>query len=38
MPRGSRVGQICFGYELVSTQGSPAKFKIDRFSITSKRG
>jgi hypothetical protein len=38
MPRSSTVGQICFGYEIVSTQGSPARFKIDRFSITSKRG
>ena len=38
MPGGSTVGQICFGYEIVSTQGSPARFKIDRFSIRSQRG
>jgi hypothetical protein len=37
LPHDSRVGQICFGYEIVSTQGSPARFKVDRFSITSTR-
>lgn len=35
--RGSTVGQICFGYEIVSTDGSPATFKIDRFAIRSTR-
>jgi Glycosyl hydrolase family 12 len=37
LARGSTLGQICFGYEIVSTGGSPATFKIDRFSVTSKR-
>jgi hypothetical protein len=37
MKRGSTVGQVCFGYEIVSTAGSPAKFKVDRFSVTSRR-
>jgi hypothetical protein len=35
--RGSTVGQICFGYEVVSTGGTFHKFKIDRFSITSRQ-
>jgi hypothetical protein len=37
MPHGSRVGQICFGYEVVSTGGTLHRFKIDRFSIASPR-
>jgi hypothetical protein len=35
--KGSTVGQICFGYEIVSTGGTFHRFKIDRFSITSPR-
>jgi hypothetical protein len=35
--RGSTIGQICFGYEIVSTNGAPHRFKIDRFSINSPR-
>ena len=35
--RGSTVGQVCFGFEIVSTNGSPARFKVDRFSISSSR-
>ena len=35
--RGSTVGQVDFGYEIVSTGGSSARFKIDRFSVTSTR-
>jgi hypothetical protein len=31
------LGQVCFGYEIVSTGGAPARFKIDRFSVTSSR-
>lgn len=31
---GSRIRQICFGYEIVSTHGAFHRFKIDRFSIT----
>ncbi|MBO0847279.1 MAG: hypothetical protein J2P22_17905 [Nocardioides sp.] len=31
---GSRISQICFGYEIVSTHGAFHRFKIDRFSIT----
>jgi hypothetical protein len=34
MPRGSKVGQICFGYEIVSTGAVFHRFKIDRFSIS----
>jgi hypothetical protein len=37
MPQGSTVGQICFGYEIVSTGGTAHRFKIDRFSISSSR-
>jgi hypothetical protein len=37
LPHGSTVGQIDFGYEIVSTKGKPHTFKIDRFSVTSKR-
>jgi|tagenome__1003787_1003787.scaffolds.fasta_scaffold20633900_2 hypothetical protein len=35
--KGSTVGQICFGYEIVSTGGTFHRFKIDRFSIRSPR-
>jgi hypothetical protein len=35
--RSATLGQICFGFEVVSTGGSPATFKVDRFSVTSKR-
>lgn len=37
VPRRSTLGQVCFGYEIVSTKGSPATFKVDRFSVSSKR-
>jgi hypothetical protein len=37
LPHGSRVGQICFGYEVVSTDGAFHRFKIDQFSIASPR-
>jgi hypothetical protein len=37
LPQGSTVGQICFGYEIVSTGGTSQRFKIDRFSIASPR-
>jgi len=37
MRKGSTVGQVCFGYEVVSTGGSFHRFKIDQFSITSSR-
>jgi hypothetical protein len=37
MPQGSTVGQICFGYEIVSTGGTAHRFKIDRFSISASR-
>lgn len=33
----STLGQVCFGYEIVSTGGSAQRFKIDRFSVTSSR-
>lgn len=35
LPSGSTVGQIDYGYEIVSTGGTPQRFKIDRFSIAS---
>jgi Glycosyl hydrolase family 12 len=35
LPKGSTVGQVGFGYEIVSTGGSAQRFKIDRFSVTS---
>jgi glycosyl hydrolase family 12 len=37
VPRDATLGQVCFGYEIVSTGGSPASFKVDRFSVTSSR-
>jgi hypothetical protein len=37
LPRRSTLGQVCFGYELVSTNGTTRRFKIDRFSVTSSR-
>jgi Glycosyl hydrolase family 12 len=37
LPKGSTVGQVCFGYEIVSTGGSAHGFKIDRFSVSSSR-
>jgi hypothetical protein len=36
LSRGSTVGQVCFGYEIVSTDGSPHRFKVDRFSVSSR--
>lgn len=35
--RGATLGQVCFGYEIVSTKGTARRFKIDRFSVTSSR-
>ncbi len=37
LPRRSTLGQVCFGYEMVSTDGTTRRFKIDRFSVTSSR-
>jgi hypothetical protein len=37
LAKGSTVGQICFGYEIVSTNGAAHKFKVDRFSVSSSR-
>lgn len=37
LPRGSTLGQVDFGYEIVSTKGRPHTFKIDRFSVSSSR-
>jgi hypothetical protein len=34
LPRGVTLGQIGFGFEVVSTGGRPATFKVDRFSLT----
>lgn len=38
LPKGSTLGQVCFGYEMVSTNGTTQRFKVDRFSVTSSRG
>jgi hypothetical protein len=35
--RNARLGQICFGVEVVSTGGDPATFKVNRFSVRSAR-
>ena len=35
--KGSTLGQVCFGYEIVSTTGTFHRFKIDRFKVTSSR-
>jgi hypothetical protein len=37
LPKGSTLGQVDFGYEIVSTNGTPQKFKIDRFKVMSSR-
>jgi hypothetical protein len=37
LPHGSTLGQVDFGYEIVSTNGVFHKFKIDRFKVTSSR-
>ncbi len=37
LPAGSTLGQVCFGYEMVSTNGTTRRFKVDRFSVTSSR-
>jgi hypothetical protein len=31
------LGQICFGFEIVSTAGRPATFKVDDFSVSTRR-
>jgi len=37
LPQGSTLGQVCFGYEMVSTDGTTQHFKVDRFAVTSHR-
>lgn len=37
IPAKSTLGQIGFGFEIVSTGGRPAKFKVDDFSISASR-
>lgn len=37
LARGSTLGQVCFGYEIVSTNATSQRFKIDRFEVTSTR-
>ena len=34
---GSTLGQICYGFELVSTGGAPATFKVKDFSVKTTR-
>jgi len=35
VPAGSTLGQICFGVEVVSTNGAPETFRFTDFSVTS---
>ena len=35
VPASSTLGQVCFGVEIVSTDGSPATFRFTDFSVTS---
>ncbi|TYL50165.1 hypothetical protein FXB39_10975 [Nocardioides sp. BGMRC 2183] len=37
LDRDVTLGQICFGFEIVSTGGEPARFKVDRFKVISRR-
>lgn len=37
LERNVTLGQICFGFEVVSTGGSPAVFSVSDFSVTSTR-
>jgi len=37
LPRDVTLGQICFGFEIVSTNGSPANFKVNDFAVTVRR-
>jgi hypothetical protein len=37
VPASSTLGQICFGFELVSTGGDPATFKVTDFSVKTAR-
>jgi hypothetical protein len=37
IPADATLGQICFGFEIVSTEGSFARFKVDDFSVTTAR-
>jgi len=37
LPRDVTLGQICFGFEIVSTDGSPATFKVNDFSLSVRR-
>jgi hypothetical protein len=37
VPRGSTLGQICYGVEVVSTGGRPARFRFTDFSVSTSR-
>jgi hypothetical protein len=37
LDRDVTLGQICFGFEVVSTGGAPATFSVSDFSVTSTR-
>lgn len=37
LERNVTLGQICFGFEIVSTGGSPADFEVSDFSVATKR-
>ena len=34
VPANSTLGQICYGVEVVSTNGSPGRFNFTNFSLT----
>jgi hypothetical protein len=37
LPQDVTLGQICFGFEVVSTDGVPATFKVNDFSVSVRR-
>ena len=37
LPHDVTLGQICFGFEIVATGGSPALFKVNDFSVSVRR-
>ena len=37
LPQDVTLGQVCFGFEIVSTDGSPARFKVNDFSLSVRR-
>ena len=33
LPAGTTLGQVCFGFEIVSTDGRAARFSVRDFSL-----